>query len=246
MNKQPTTEYVTRTYLSFRPVLRTGYKRVRARGRSTKESGEADTCRAEVLLRDHSSMVQGRNARGVGYCAALCLFLVTGGYPSPPSFWSNICPRKNKSLLSLTTGRASLVSNRALFNRRRITDPESIQAPYSLSLSLSCSPVSSPEPSLLLVFLVVFLSRVSLVVPYAPCLLLFEFVHRWRFWDRDNCSMYIEYLWINSSSAFDNFFLFSLRCSCSVSFEAVFLFLNPAYFCFSKLFWNRRWLLKLR
>lgn len=54
MNKQPTTEYVTlvRTYLSFRPVLRTGYKRVRARGRSTKESGEADTCRAEVLLRE--------------------------------------------------------------------------------------------------------------------------------------------------------------------------------------------------
>lgn len=148
MNKQPTTEYVTRTYLSFRPVLRTGYKRVRARGRSTKESGEADTCRAEVLLRDHSSMVQGRNARGVGYCAALCLFLVTGGYPSPPSFWSNICPRKNKSLLSLTTGRASLVSNRALFNRRRITDPESIQAPYSLSLSLFLA-LLSLLPSLL-------------------------------------------------------------------------------------------------
>lgn len=38
-------------------------------------------------------------------------------------FWSNICPRKNKSPLSLTTGRASLVSNRALLNRRRITDP---------------------------------------------------------------------------------------------------------------------------
>lgn len=37
---------------------------------------------------------------------------------------SNICPRKNKSPLSLTTGRASLVSKRALFNRRRITDPE--------------------------------------------------------------------------------------------------------------------------
>lgn len=48
--------------------------------------------------------------------------------------------------------------------------------------------------------------------------------------------MYIEYLWINSSSAFDNFFLFSLRCSCSVSFEAVFLFLNPAYFCFFETF----------
>lgn len=176
-----------------------------------------------------SSMVQGRNARGVGYCAALCLFLVTGGYPSPPSFWSNICPRKNKSLLSLTTGRASLVSNRALFNRRRITDPESIQAPFSFSLSLSlpCSPVSSPEPSLLLV---VFLSRVSLVVPVPLALWVCPPL---KVWDRDNCSIYIEYLWINSSVAcsriFFFFFSFFFPCSCSFSFEAVFLFLNPYF-----------------
>lgn len=41
-----------------------------------------------------------------------------GSGPETPR--SNICPRKNKSPLSLTTGRASLVSNRALLNRRRI------------------------------------------------------------------------------------------------------------------------------
>lgn len=46
-------------------------------------------------------------------------------------FWSNICPRKNKSPLSLTTGRASLVSNRALLNRRRITDPR-VARPFRL------------------------------------------------------------------------------------------------------------------
>lgn len=48
-------------------------------------------------------------------------------------FWTNICPRKNKSLLSLTTGRASLVSNRALFNRRRNNGP---WGPLRLFLSL--------------------------------------------------------------------------------------------------------------
>lgn len=60
-------------------------------------------------------------------------------------FWSNICPRKNKSPLSLTTGRASLVSNRALLNRRRITDPRgrSIQTIHRFFLSLARS-TSSP------------------------------------------------------------------------------------------------------
>jgi len=59
-------------------------------------------------------------------------------------FWSNICPRKNKSPLSLTTGRASLVSNRALLNRRRITDPKepaSIQATHRSFHSLNLSSV---------------------------------------------------------------------------------------------------------
>lgn len=64
-------------------------------------------------------------------------------------FWSNICPRKNKSPLSLTTGRASLVSNRALLNRRRITDPRgpSIQATHRFFLSLSLSLLGRPYPA---------------------------------------------------------------------------------------------------
>lgn len=71
-------------------------------------------------------------------------------------FWSNICPRKNKSPLSLTTGRASLVSNRALLNRRRITDPR-VARPFRLLSapsfrSRSTSPVveSSSRPILFL------------------------------------------------------------------------------------------------
>jgi hypothetical protein len=59
-------------------------------------------------------------------------------------FWSNICPRKNKSPLSLTTGRASLVSNRALLNRRRITDPRPFRLLSAPSFrSRSASPVVS-------------------------------------------------------------------------------------------------------
>lgn len=58
-------------------------------------------------------------------------------------FWSNICPRKNKSPLSLTTGRASLVSNRALLNRRRITDPR-VARPFRLSAPSFRSRSTSP------------------------------------------------------------------------------------------------------
>lgn len=71
------------------------------------------------------------------------------GSPRCRQFWSNICPRKNKSPLSLTTGRASLVSNRALLNRRRITDPRgpSIQAdsPF-LPFALAQPPRPPPYP----------------------------------------------------------------------------------------------------
>lgn len=66
-------------------------------------------------------------------------------------FWSNICPRKNKSPLSLTTGRASLVSNRALLNRRRITDPRELVhsddlpfLPFALAQSLQSSYPARP------------------------------------------------------------------------------------------------------
>lgn len=76
-----------------------------------------------------------------------------GPTPYCRQFWSNICPRKNKSPLSLTTGRASLVSNRALLNRRRITDLREVgpfrllSAPSFRSRSTSSSP--SPSSSLL-------------------------------------------------------------------------------------------------
>ena len=67
---------------------------------------------------------------------------------------SNICPRKNKSPLSLTTGRASLVSKRALFNRRRITDPESpgpFRAPFlHVPFLFSSAEPSIPRPHFLL------------------------------------------------------------------------------------------------
>lgn len=75
-----------------------------------------------------------------------------GPTPYCRQFWSNICPRKNKSPLSLTTGRASLVSNRALLNRRRITDLREVgpfrllSAPSFRSRSTS-SPLSPPPPS---------------------------------------------------------------------------------------------------
>lgn len=75
-----------------------------------------------------------------------------GPTPYCRQFWSNICPRKNKSPLSLTTGRASLVSNRALLNRRRITDLREVgpfrllSAPSFRSRSTS-SPLSPLPPS---------------------------------------------------------------------------------------------------
>lgn len=77
-----------------------------------------------------------------GVCAAArpaASLLLHGALQIP-----NICPRKNKSPLSLTTGRASLVSNRALLNRRRITDPvASIQEP---GLSRCLVPFAVPRP----------------------------------------------------------------------------------------------------
>lgn len=84
------------------------------------------------------TFVQGGTARGVGpfLSVSVAELLPVAAAPVPRS---NICPRKNKSPLSLTTGRASLVSKRALFNRRRITDPEPGPfRPRSLSLSRSC------------------------------------------------------------------------------------------------------------
>lgn len=62
-------------------------------------------------------------------------------------FWSNICPRKNKSPLSLTTGRASLVSNRALLNRRRITDLREPVHSDELTVSSFRSRSTSSYPS---------------------------------------------------------------------------------------------------
>lgn len=68
-------------------------------------------------------------------------------------FWSNICPRKNKSPLSLTTGRASLVSNRALLNRRRITDPR-VARPFRLLLPFALArPLQSSYPARPIFFL---------------------------------------------------------------------------------------------
>lgn len=76
-----------------------------------------DTC----LLRSPPSLTL--NLDEAAEPPVLALGVAKGSADAADSFWSNICPRKNKSPLSLTTGRASLVSNRALLNRRRITDP---------------------------------------------------------------------------------------------------------------------------
>lgn len=72
-----------------------------------------------------------------------------GPTPYCRQFWSNICPRKNKSPLSLTTGRASLVSNRALLNRRRITDLREV-GPFRLLSAPSFALAQPPLPSPLL------------------------------------------------------------------------------------------------
>lgn len=153
MNKQPTTEHVTRTYLSFRPVSSGQVTSACAHEEDPKQREWTRVGQRSSFAIVPSTGPRQKPSRGVGILRSpVSLPRNPGGgrdcYPSPPSFWSNICPRKNKSLLSLTTGRASLVSNRALFNRRRITDPESIQAPSSLSLSLFLA-LLSLLPSLL-------------------------------------------------------------------------------------------------
>jgi len=100
-----------------------------------------DTC----LLRPPPSLT----SQAPGGCQAAWPILAQGLRRGPRrQFWSNICPRKNKSPLSLTTGRASLVSKRALLNRRRITDPrESVHSeaalpllPFALARPLDRSP----------------------------------------------------------------------------------------------------------
>lgn len=122
--------------------------RVCTKGDSPENDG-ADTCRPSPPSRSPSS----ERHRGVGNITTslfLSFPLQPWVYPSAaaPELRSNICPRKNKSLLSLTTGRASLVSKRALFNRRRITDPEPspFKAPFSLCpISLLLSLCSLPS-----------------------------------------------------------------------------------------------------
>lgn len=100
--------------------------RVRARKKSGHVSSRGPPSRSPWPGRDEG-VANAATTSSLSLCLSLSRIELEAHRSADqlPEPRSNICPRKNKSPLSLTTGRASLVSKRALFNRRRITDPES-------------------------------------------------------------------------------------------------------------------------